>query len=286
MPIPDSILGPWNHHYSGKASKQVHVSIRDALASYKGWAKETKYDVFLQGSYKNDTNLRRDSDVDVVVQLAARLRPRVAGLSDIQLEQDQAHKLAHERWKSFRNQVLKALRATYGTKTVTPGRKSLKLAKGKIPASADVVVTLRYKTGLAFYLPDEHRWVVSYPQQHHARGLKKEKATNGRYKRTIRMFKAARNHLVENHAIRDGTAPSYFIECLLYNVPNNLFRPSFVQSYCGVIEYLTAASLQQFKCQNGVRELFSPSRDLWSVDEAQRFVRALGRLWEKWPKFA
>jgi hypothetical protein len=34
------------------------------------------------------------------------------------------------------------------------------------------------------------------------------------------MFKAARNHLVENDAIGDGIAPSYFIECLLYNVPS------------------------------------------------------------------
>lgn len=262
------------------------MAIRDALASYKGWAKETQYDIFLQGSYKNDTNLRRDSDVDVVVQLSARLRPRVAALSGFQLEQDQSHKIAYEKWRSFRAQVLKALRARCGTKAVTAGRKSLKLAKGKIPVSADVVVTLRYETGLTFYLAGERRWVVSYPQQHYEGGHKKELATEGRYKRTIRMFKAARNHLVENHAIRDGIAPSYFIECLLYNVPNNLFRPSFGQSYCGVVEYLAAASLQQFKCQNGVRKLFGPSRDPWSVDEAQKFVWALGQLWEKWPKFA
>ena len=286
MPIPDSILGPWSHHYSGKASKQAHVAIRDALASYKGLAKETKYDVFLQGSYKNDTNLRRDSDVDVVVQLAARLRPRVAALSGLQLEHNQDHKLAYGRWKSFRKQVLKALRATYGTKAVTTGRKSLKLAKGKIPASADVVGALRCGAGLAFYLPDEHRWVVSYPKRHHARGLKKELVTNGRYKRTTRMFKAARNHLVENYAIREGTAPSYFIECLLYNVPDDLFRPRLDRSYSGIVEYLAATEIQQFRCQNGVWELFGPSRDLWSMDEAQRFIRALGRLWEKWPEFA
>ena len=286
MPIPGSMLGSWSHHHSGMASKKAHVSIRDALASYIGWAKETQYNIFLQGSYKNDTNLRRDSDVDVVVQLAAKLRPRVATLSDIQLEHDQNHKLVHKRWTSFRSQVLKALRTTYGAEAVTPGRKSLKLAKGKIPASADVVATVRCGAGLTFYLPDEHRWVVSYPEQHHARGLKKERATNSRYKRTIRMFKAARNHLVENHAIRDGTAPSYFIECLLYNVPDDLFRPKLGQSYCDIVEYLTAASLRQFKCQNGVRELFGPSRDLWNIDEAQKFIRALRRLWEKWPEFA
>jgi len=286
MPIPNSILGSWSHHHSGMASKQAHVSIRDSLTSHKGWAKGIKYRVFLQGSYKNDTNLRRDSDVDVVVQLAIKLRPRVAALNGEELEQDQAHKFALERWQSFRDQVFKALRATYGTKAVISGRKSLKLSKGKIPASADVVVTLHCETGLAFYLPSERRWVVSYPQQHYERGVKKERATSGRYKRTIRMVKAARNHLVENGALKDGTAPSYFIECLLYNVPNEFFKPSLGQSYCSIVEYLASADFQQFVCQNGVCELFGQSKDLWNMNRAQKFVRALGRLWEKWPEFA
>ena len=60
------------------------------------------------------------------------------------------------------------------------------------------MITLSYKEGIGFYLPDERRWVVSYPQQHYQRGLKKEEATSKRFKRTIRMFKAARNHLVNN----------------------------------------------------------------------------------------
>lgn len=286
MPIPDSILGSWSHHHSGMASKQAHESIRKALANYKGWAKEDKYGIFLQGSYKNDTNLRRDSDVDLVVQLVARVRPRVAALSGSQLEQDISHKVAFRRWQSFRNQVQEALRAAYGTKAVTSGRKSLKVAKGKIPAAADVVVTLHHENGLAFYLQGEHRWVVSYPQQHYERGVKKEQATNNRYKRTIRMFKAARNHLVKNNRISDGTAPSYFIECLLYNVPNGLFKSTLSQSYNSIVEYLSATELQRFECQNGVRELFGSSRDLWSVKKANQFVRALGRLWGKWPESA
>jgi len=65
------------------------MAIRHALDSFEGWDKTTKWDIFLQGSYKNDTNLRRDSDVNVVVRLATRLRPRVAALSDHQLDGDQ-----------------------------------------------------------------------------------------------------------------------------------------------------------------------------------------------------
>lgn len=286
MSIPNSKLSSWGHHYSGTAPKQAHILIRDALAKYRGWAEKPEYDIFLQGSYKNDTNLRRDSDVDVVVQLVVELQPRVVKLSDIQLEQDKDHIRSYKRWRSFRKQILEALRAIYGIEAVTSGRKSLKLAKGILPASADVVVTLRCGNGLAFYLPDDHRWVVSYPQQHYKRGLKKEKATTSRYKRTIRMFKCARNHLVENDIIKSKTTSSYFIESLLYNVPDNLFKADYRQTYSGIVTYLKSANLKQFNSQNGIRQLFGKSKDLWNVGDAQKFILALERMWKKWPKLA
>ncbi len=116
------------------------------------------------------------------------------------------------------------------------GRKTLKVPKGKIQADADLVVTMGYKQGIAFYLSDERRWVVSFPQQHHARGLKKEKATNKRFKRATRMFKAARNRLVDKKVLTKDAAPSYFIECLLYNVPDQLFRDKLAPTYTGILE--------------------------------------------------
>jgi len=283
MSIPDSTLSSWGHHYSGTAPKQAHTSIRDALDKYGEWVNKPN-DILLQGSYKNDTNLRRDSDVDVVVQLAVELRPRIVKLSETLLEQDKDHILAYEKWRSFRKEILEVLRATYGTEAVTPGRKSLKLAKGKSPASADVVVTIRCGNGLAFYLPDEHRWVVSYPQQHHKRGLKKEKSTHNRYKRTIRMFKSARNHLVKNDLIRSKTASSYFIECLLFNVPDNLFKGDYRQTYSGIVYYLKNTNLKRFNSQSGLLQLFGSLKDQWNVNDAQKFIIALDRMWKKWPK--
>jgi len=110
-----------------------------------------------------------------------------------------SHQFAYSRWNSFRSQVLEALRRTYGVDAVTVGRNSLKVARGKIPADADVVVTLRHEDGIALFLEDERRWVVSHPQRHHSKGQKKEQATNGRYKQTVRMFKAARNQLGRVH---------------------------------------------------------------------------------------
>lgn len=241
------------------------------------------YDTFLQGSYNNGTNLQRDSDVDIVLQLQARVRPRLIALRGPELEQDQSHQSAYQRWRSFRDQVVEALRAKYGSEGVISGRKSLKIVKkNQLQAAADVVVTLHFKEGLAFYLPDERRWIVSYPQQHYERGSKKERATDNNYKRIIRMFKAARNHLENNGMIRKEKAPSYFIECLLYNVPNELFTRELDQSYRGILKYLKNNSLDPFKCQNGIQELFGPSKDLWNQSDARAFIRALRRLWDEW----
>jgi hypothetical protein len=281
MTIPNQTLNLWSHAYSAEAPKQTQLAIREALDIYEDWLPGTIYEVFLQGSYKNDTNLRQDSDVDVVIRLDANIKPKIASLTGSELEENEAHKLAYDKWKSFRAQVLKALRAVYGI-DVTTGRKSLKLNKGKLQASADVVVTIQCGDGIAIYIPDEHRWAVSYPKQHYKQGLDKEEATQFRYKRTIRMFKTVRKQLFECHLIKAGLAPSYFIECLMSNVPNRLFKSVLGDTYQGIIKYLSTADLHQFKSQNGIRGMFGIEPDLWNVDDAQRFIKALGQFWDNW----
>ena len=278
MPIPESTLSKWGHHQAGTAFKQAHVPIREALDAYK-WPSEVKFEVFLQGSYKNDTNLGGDSDVDVVIRLASKLKPSVVSLSGKRLRADGSHRFALERWQSFRDHAMKAMKARFG-KEVKSGRKTIKVPKGKIPADADLVVTLSHKEGIGFYLSDEGRWVVSFPQLHHLRGVKKEKAANGRFKRTVRMFKAARNQLVSKRVLTKEDAPSYFIECLLYNVPNGLFAPKLAPTYTGILDWLKTAKLNDFECQNGQVPLFGPGKEQWSVKKARAFVRALQELWD------
>ena len=280
MPIPERTLSRWSHHQAGTAFKQAHIPIRDALAEYD-WPSEVKFQVFLQGSYKNDTNLGGDSDVDVVVRLASRLRPRVADLSGKELQNDGSQKVALQRWESFRDHALKAMRARFGN-AVRTGRKTLKLPKGELPADADLVVTLSYREGIAFYLPGQKRWVLSFPEQHHSQGSKKENATSNRFKRTVRMCKAARKRLVERKVLTKDDAPSYFIECLLYNVPNGLFVERLVPTYTGIVDWLRNAKLKDFQCQNGRVELFGPGREQWSQKKARAFVRALQELWDTW----
>lgn len=255
------------------------MPIREALEAHKGLS-QFKYEVFLQGSYKSDTNLGGDSDVDLVVRLSSlKLKPSVATLTGKPLQENGSHRFVHQHWKAFRDEALEALRASFG-KVVRSGRKTLKVPKGRIPADADLVVTVSHRVGIAFYLSDDGRWVVSYPQQHHARGIKKEKAANQRFKRTIRMFKAARNRLVAKKVITKEDAPSYFIECLLYNVPNCMFQRHLASTYTGVLGWLKEAKLPDFQCQNGQVPLFGRGREQWTVQKAQWFFKALQVLWD------
>lgn len=278
MPISETTLARWSHHQAGTAFKQAHVPIREAMEAYKGLS-QFKYEVFLQGSYKNDTNLGGDSDVDLVVRLSTKLKPSMADLTGERLRENGSHKFVHQQWKSFRDEALKAMRARFG-KAAESGRKTLKIPKGRIPADADLVVTVSHREGIGFYLSDERRWVVSFPQQHHVGGLKKDRATNMRFKRTIRMFKAARNRLVEKKVIAKDDAPSYFIECLLYNVPDGLFASKLAPTYTGILGWLKKAKIQGFQCQNGRVPLFGPGREQWSVKKKRAFVRAMEDLWE------
>ncbi len=277
MPIAEKTLAKWSHHEAGRAYKQAHVPIRKALEAHKALSR-FEYEVFLQGSYKNDTNLGGDSDVDVVVRLTTKLKPSVADLGGKRLQESGSHRFAYQKWKSFRDEALEALRARFG-KVVESGRKTLKVPKGSIPADADLVVTVTHRQGTGLYLPDEQRWVVSFPEQHYSRGAKKEKAANMRFKRTIRMFKAARNRLVKKGRLKKKDAPSYFIECLLYNVPDHLFQRELAISYTGILSWLTSARLKDFECQNGQALLFGPGPEQWSVRKARAFIKSLQGLW-------
>jgi len=73
MPIPESQLVTWSRQGAITTSKQTHESIRSALAAFK-WPGGVKYEVYLQGSYKNATNIFAESDVDLLVELTSAVR--------------------------------------------------------------------------------------------------------------------------------------------------------------------------------------------------------------------
>ena len=75
-------------------------------------------------------------------------------------------------------------------------------------------------------------------------------------------------------------APSYFIECLLYNVPNHLFKRIRAATYTSILAWLVTAKLNGLKCHNGKVPLFGKGREQWTVDRTRALAKGLQELWE------
>lgn len=69
MAIPESQLETWSHQGSVSQSAQTYDMIQKVLNDTTSPYYSKDFSIFLQGSYGNDTNVYRDSDVDVVIRL-------------------------------------------------------------------------------------------------------------------------------------------------------------------------------------------------------------------------
>lgn len=283
MAIPESQLTTWANQGAITTAKSTVDSVKNALNSYSDWPSGVDFEVYLQGSYKNDTNIRGDSDVDVVAQLNSTFR---SNLSD-----DQKRILgltpATYHLSDFRADVLKILKNYYVQSQITEGNKSIKITanNGRLPA--DVIVCAqyrRYKTvssydyveGMTFWTQNDNRQVINYPKVHYDNGVSKHKNTNQWYKPVVRLFKNSRSSFSED------TTPSYFLECLIYNVPNSKFGTSYQNSFCNIINWLNEADLDSFMCQNDQLKLFGITPEQWDTNRAKSFVQNLISLWNNW----
>lgn len=136
--------------------------------------------------------------------------------------------------------------------------------------------------GMTFYALRDKRWIVNYPKDHSQNGAAKSQRTGDRYKRTVRMFKNARNHLETHRGMSSQLAPSYFVECLLYNAPDAAFQYRFQDTYCAIVNWVLNAELDRLLCQNECQYLFVSLPEEWSATDARAFANHLMNLWNAW----
>lgn len=297
MPISDEQLEIWSRQGAVETAKATHEGIRSALRSHDGWPTGVQYEVYLQGSYANSTNIRGDSDVDVVVECSSVYFPDTSALGEGDRRWfDQQRKPSNYLWLDFRRDILRALRSHYGNLAVREGKHSLKLNRTASHLPADIVPAVLFRRirsfslfgpsdidGMTFWVPAEHRQIVNYPKLHLENGKKKNEAwrTAGNYKSVVRMFKNARTSLISNGKLGEAVAPSYFLECLLYNVPDQCFLGGRQYSFESILRWLSEAELDRFVCQNEQVRLFGPTPQRWTVAKAKQTIAALGGLWKR-----
>ena len=281
-----------------RTAQATHGAIKNALQSYDRWPPGFTYEVYLQGSYRNDTNVVGSSDVDVIVECASLPFHDTAALSafdrwDMQtVPQDSI-----DNWTVFRRHVLRALRLHFGEKAVAEGKHSLKLGRTASHVPADVVPCLRYRQhrsrvvpffpdhndGITFWVGPQKRQVISFPKFHYQEGTEKNgtERTDGNYKPSVRAFKNAKEYMVAHGHLGEGVAPSYFLECLLYNVPDRCFSGSRQDRFATILSWLTSANLDAFVAQSHEKLLFGPSAQQWSKARATQTIASLQNLYNR-----
>lgn len=297
MSIPEAQLETWCNQGATVTSAAAYTSIKTALADPKSKVRDLNPEIYLQGSYGNSTNIYADSDVDVVVQYNSVYAWDVSELPQPQQLLFGAVPKVNYSWRQFYPLVLESLEVYFGRASVNPGNKAIKikLASGR---TVDVVAAQQHRRFTSFASPqlESHvegihfedkagRVIINYPKQHIKNGESKnsEARTNKKYKQTIRMFKNARNTAIDRRIIAEDSAPSYFVECLLYNVPDGLFAANRQNTFAQVIDYVrTKLPTQTALCQNEQIKLFGSTPEQWNVARADTLMSGLISLWDNW----
>ena len=194
-------------------------------------------------------------------------------------------------WNDFRRDALKAMALGFGRPVIAQGNKTIKLKPNPGSLAADVVVCANHRTynsqsvyvdGIMLLALQDKREIVNYPKLHYQNGAEKGRRTWDRYKRTVRMFKSARNRLLDDGRLRRGVAPSYFLACLLYNAPDRCYQASFQETYCSIVNWMMEVELGMLVCQNGRQLLFGDLPEHWSQSDARALSSGLVDLWNNW----
>jgi hypothetical protein len=291
MSLSEAQLQIWSGHGPVASAKATHEEVRKALANDAN-LQSVDFEVYLQGSYRNDTNIRGDSDVDVVVELRSTFYSETSALSlNDKSNYDRAFSPAPYGIDAIRADVHQALARHFGAGAVTNGDKALKVAasSGRLPA--DVLPCAQWRNyvafptfgspswveGVVFWTQRDTRRVVNYPKVHYQNGVSKNSAwrTNGEFKPNVRVLKNARSHLENRGVIAPDLAPSYFVESLAYNAPDAVFTASRTASLIGFLLWFDKADLSRLVAQNEQTFLFGPTPEQWSMDSARRFASAV-----------
>ena len=290
MAISEARLKEWTAAGDTAASSVAYASVKEAIEDHD--ALSNRYvDVYLQGSYRNSTNTLGDSDVDVVVHSRASYMYDVSALPEPErAETLAAIEPADYAWPSFRGDVLDALISEYGSSGVIDRNKCITIVDPERSGiSADIVPAFDHVTylpggtvvrGIALRTQRDNLKIVSYPKQHYDCGVEKQKATTDDYKPSVRMFKNARSAAVDQGYLDTDVTPSYFIECMLYNAPNQDFKaPSCEDVFVGVFNSINSAPWNTFTCANGIIPLFGSGTSQWQIEKARALWNGLKDLW-------
>ena len=297
MAIPESQLEIWSHQGSITQSASTYSTIKNALESAGTAYHGKNFKVFLQGSYGNDTNIFAESDVDVVIRLDDVYYSDLTQLSPVDREAyDRAFVPATYSYDQYKQDVLTALTDRFGS-DVKAGDKAIAVAASGNRRKADIIASTQfrrywkfngiydsnYDEGICFFNGAGQR-IANYPKQHSENLTRKHQGSGKRLKPMVRILKNLRSKLVSDGVLKAGLAPSYYLEGLLYNIPNGNFGSSYADCFVNSMNWIqTEADKDKLLCANEQYYLFwEGTHTSWEKADAEAFIGAAIKMWNEW----
>lgn len=296
MAIPEQQLETWAHQGSKVQSASTYQTIRAVLDDPNSPYFKWRYSIFLQGSYGNDTNIYADSDVDIVICLTSVYYDDLSYLNDEERARYEANRSPGGiNFKEFKAQVLAWLREKFGD-SVKSGKKAIFIPGNGTRRDADVLVCVANKAftsypvtgqpgfveGICFWTSEGEK-IVNYPKQHLDNCTAKHGATSLRFKPSVRVLKNMRNTMVDQGYIKDGLAPSYFLEGMLSNIPEKAFVTSRQQTFENYMRWLQTCATGDLTCANGIHYLLRDGHSVcWNVADFNSFRASATLFYNCW----
>jgi hypothetical protein len=283
-----------------EAEKQENAEkkICEAIAEYEP-LKEHKPRIIVQGSYRNNTNIRLQSDVDICVCCTD---PFYDDYTHADYTRADAGLVASPySYDQFKDDVYAALKKKFGEAAIRKGKKAFDVHPTTSRVDADVVPAFAYRmylkkasnwynaisycepVGTKFY--SEGKEIINFPDQQHKNGVAKNVATGYRFKLIVRAMKNLQCEMAEKNIEAAKPIPSFLVECLSYRATNACFEgDSYKQNIRDVITEIFNATKADENCNewcevNDIKYLFRPTQP-WTRQQVNDFMLAAWRYCE------
>lgn len=297
MAICESRLDTWSNRGAITNAQNSKDRVINVLESWAHWPADLNAKSKLQGSYRNSTNIRADSDVDFAYVLTSVFNYNVDKLNTQEKDKfnnSYADATGYD-FTNYRNDVYQALIDTFGTGNVKKGNKAFKVTTSILPV--DVLPARDYRIyqsfnennktdyikAINFLDESKNKFEISYPGLHYNNGCIKQSVTTNRFKPFVRILKNARHHMVNNGLITQENAPSYFLECVAYNLPNHLFNVELQQTMLSFLQWMQnifqSEKQSELFCQHEQHSLFGNDSRQWPSSDANIYLNSLIDVW-------
>ena len=265
------------------------TAIKKAIVNHKRLSK-MDISIFAQGSYRSNTSVKQDSDVDRCICLNSTFFVRYP---DGKTKEDYGNIDGSISFAIYKNLIHEALDDYFGDKYVMRGNKAFDIHSNSYRVDADAVPAFAYRyyygdgredyiypVGMAFDTDpgdtDPGDRITNWPHQSYNNGISKQKETSQRFKKMVRIVKKLRNKMQEENISGSDDIASFLIESMVWNVPSDKFgKDNYYDDMRAVIANCFNFTLSDDACKNlceinGIKYLFHPNQP-WNREKAHSF---------------